>query len=277
MRALMDDVPPDLNRRLTHRILDLPGVVPDSARVRTRFVGEQPHVEVTLSTPRGRSIEEAHQLMADVQQAVRTELHKADVLVHIEPARLPAEPYATTVYSIAQQIGLRVHNLDLYQLADCVRVEVDLELPGDMTLAEAHTHSERLEAAITSELSGCTVVAVHLEPRRDDVQPAVRYTPITQQVAQIVQTLPEANRIAHVEALLTDIGIIVTLRCNFPGTLALTEVHSAMAQIENELYRALPDIARVQIDPEPAAYLEPTSRHPTPDTRRTDVDIAATA
>jgi cation diffusion facilitator family transporter len=74
VRALMDDVPQDLSRRLIYRITDLPDVVPDSARVRLRFVGEQPFVEVTIGTPRGRSLEEAHQLTEDVERVVRSEL-----------------------------------------------------------------------------------------------------------------------------------------------------------------------------------------------------------
>lgn len=252
IRALMDDVPRDLSRRLTYRIADLPDVVPNSARVRMRFVGEQPFVEVTVGTPRGRSLEEAHQLTEDVERVVRAELQEADVLVHVEPARTAAESYTTTVYATAHRLGLHIHNLDLYQLAGEVRVEMDLELPVHLTLAEAHTHSERLEAAIAAELPCCTVVEVHLEPRRDHVQPAVRYPPITDQVRQVIRGLPDADAFLQVETLLTEEGIIVTLHCPFPGETPLTTVHSEMTRIEHDLRRAMPDVVRVQIDPEPA-------------------------
>ncbi len=253
IRALMDDVPQDLSRRLIYRIADLPDVVPDSARVRLRFVGAQPYVEVSIGTPRGRSLEEAHQLTEDVERVVRAELQQADVLVHVEPARTAAESYTTTVYAAAHRLGMNIHNLDLYQLAGEVRVEMDLELPVHLTLAEAHTHSEQLEAAIATELPGHTVVEVHLEPRRDDVQPAVRYAPITQQVRQVISGLPYASTIFQVETLLTEAGIIVTLHCPFPGATPLAEVHTQMTRIEHDLRRAIPDIVRVQIDPEPTA------------------------
>lgn len=256
VRALMDNVPQDLSRRLTYQISGLPDVVPDSARVRLRFVGEQPYVEVTVGTPRGRSLEEAHQLTESVERVVRTELHEADVLVHVEPARTAAESYTTTVYATAQRLGLHIHNLDLYQLADEVRVEMDLELPVNLTLAEAHKHSEELEAAISAELPCETVVEVHLEPRRDQVQPAVRYPPITEQVRAIIATLPDADSISQVETLLTEEGVIVTLHCAFPGTTPLTEVHNQMARIEHDLRRAMPEILRVQIDPEPSDALD---------------------
>ncbi len=249
--ALMDDVPGDLSRRLTYQIAEIPEVVPDSARVRLRFVGEQPYVEVTVGTPRGRSLEEAHQLTESVTEVIRAELEQADVTVHVEPARTPAESYTTTVYATAQRLGLPIHNLDLYQLADGVRVEMDLELPLHLTLAEAHTFSERLEAAIAAELPCETVVEVHLEPRRDAVQPAVRYEPITTRVRQEITELVDAELIAQVETLLTEDGVIVTLHCRFPGDTPLTEVHTRMARLEHDLCRAMPDVVRVQIDPEP--------------------------
>jgi cation diffusion facilitator family transporter len=253
IHALMDDVPVDLSRRLVRQVTALPSVVPDSVQMRTRFVGEQPYVEVTVGTPRGGSLEEAHLLTEAVEAVIREELAGANVLVHVEPARTATEPYATAVYSAAHRLGLHVHNLDIYQLADSVRVDVDLELPTDLTLGEAHTSSERLEQAVCEELGDRTIVAVHLEPRRDRVQPAVRYAPLNDELRRVVDQLPGAEAVAQVEALLTDAGTIVTLRCAFPPETPLSEVHTAMAHLERELRRAVPDVVRVQIDPEPAA------------------------
>jgi cation diffusion facilitator family transporter len=248
--ALMDDVPPDLSRSLLERVSQLPDVVPDSAHIRTRFVGEQPYVEVTVGTPRGRSLEEAHQLADDVEHAVRTELNEANVLVHVKPARTPAEPYATAIYSLAHNLGLRVHNLDLFQLSDRVLAEMDLELPGSLTLAEAHVHSEQLEAAIAAELPCCSTIMIHLEPRHDQMQPAVRYTPLVAQVQRAIDTLPDAALLSLDDALLIDKGVVVLLHRTFPGTMRLTEVHDIMAEIERNLQYAMPEIAVVQIDPE---------------------------
>ncbi|HNP72877.1 MAG TPA: cation diffusion facilitator family transporter [Kouleothrix sp.] len=254
VRALMDDVPADLSRRLARQVAALPDVIPESVQMRTRFVGQQPYVEVSLGTPRGGSLEQAHQLTEAVEAVVREELAGANVLVHVVPARTAAEPYATAVYASANRLGLHVHNLDLYQLADAIRVDMDLELPTDLTLGEAHTSSERLERAICDELGGSTVVAVHLEPRRDRVQPAVRYAPLNDSIREVVRQLPGAASVAQVETLLTDAGAIVTLRCAFPPETPLSEVHTAMARMERDLRRAVPDVVRVQIDPEPAQH-----------------------
>lgn len=251
IHTLMDGIPYDLSHRLTNRIAALPSVVPNSASVRARFVGEQPFVEVMVGMPRGHSLEEAHELAHHVENAIRMDLREASVLVHVEPTRTATEPYTTAVYSAAQRLGLRVHNLAIYQLKEEIRIEMDLELPGDMTLTEAHPFSERLEAAIAAELPCQTVIAVHLEPRHDQVQPAVRYAPLEEQVRQAIDTLSNASSIGLTEALLTNDGIIITLHCYFPGDTLLTDVHTAMARMERELRRVIPDVVRVQIDPEP--------------------------
>jgi cation diffusion facilitator family transporter len=265
IRALMDDVPVDLSRRLMRQVNALPSVVPDSVQMRTRFVGEQPYVEVTVGTPRDRTLEEAHKLTEAVQAVIREELAGANVLVHVAPARTATEPYATAVYAAANRLGLHVHNLEIYQLAGSVRVEMDLELPTDLTLGEAHASSEQLEHAIRAELGDATAVAVHLEPRRDHVQPAVRYPPLSTEIQRVVTQLPGAAAVARVEALLTDQGTIVTLHCAFPPETPLSDVHTAMASLERELRRAVPDVVRVQIDPEPMVDGRPVAdnRQPT--------------
>jgi len=78
-----------------------------------------------------------------------------------------------------------------------------------LTLAEAHTSSEQLERAICEELGGATIVAVHLEPRRDQVQPAVRYAPLNAEIQRLLAQLPNASAVAQVETLLTDAGTFV--------------------------------------------------------------------
>lgn len=129
--------------------------------------------------PRGGSLEQAHQITEAVEAVVRAGRRRECAGARgAGPHRHRAVRAA--VYASANRLGLHVHNLDMYQLADVMRVDMDLELPTDLAAGRGTcTSSEQLRRASCDELGGTTIVAVHLEPRRDQVRPAVRYAPLS--------------------------------------------------------------------------------------------------
>jgi cation diffusion facilitator family transporter len=250
VRALMDDVPTGLTDRLKRRVESVDGVVSVTVMVRTRFVGNRPFVEVKLGTGRGASLESAHQLSEVVEKELSAELGSAEAIVHVEPAATPDEPRAAGVRAIADRLGLRVHNLNIYLVARETRIELDLELTDSLTLAEAHRHSETLEAAIIKELPGTVLVTVHLEPRSDEPKPAVRHVPSTRRVEEALSKLPEARNVSVQDVLVTDEGLVVTLEKTFQGTTSLAQTHELMAGLERAIHASLPEVIRVHINPE---------------------------
>lgn len=250
VRALMDDVPAGLTERLKKRVESVNGVVSGTVMVRTRFVGNRPFVEVKLGTARGTSLESAHQLSEVVEKELGAELRNAEAIVHVEPAATPDEPRAASVRAIADRLGLRVHNLNIYLVARETRIELDLELPDSLTLAEAHRHSETLEAAIVRELPGTVRVTVHLEPRSDEPRPAVRHVPSTRRVEEALSRLPEARNVRVQDVVVTDEGLVVTLEKTFAGVTPLAESHDQMANLERALRASLPEVVRIHINPE---------------------------
>ena len=253
VRALMDDVPIGLTERLKKRVESVNGVVSGTVTVRTRFVGNRPFVEVKLGTVRGTSLESAHQLSEVVEKELSAELGNAEAIVHVEPATTPNEPRAAGVRAIADRLGLRVHNLNIYLAAKETLIELDLELPDSLTLAQAHRHSETLEAAIVKELPGPVLVVVHLEPRSDEPKPAVRHPPSTRRVEEALSKLPEARNVRVQDVLVTDEGLVVTLEKTFKGTTSLAQTHELMAGLERAIHAALPEVIRVHVNPEIAS------------------------
>jgi cation diffusion facilitator family transporter len=250
VRALMDDVPAGLTERLKNRVESVGGVVRGTAVVRTRFVGNRPFVEVKLGTIRGTSLESAHQLSETVENEINAELGDSEAIVHVEPAATPDEPRAAGVRAVADRLGLRVHNLNIYLVARETLVELDLELPDDLTLAEAHRHSETLEKAIQKELKGSILVTVHLEPRSDEPKPAVRHPQSTRRVEEALSVLPEARNVTVQEVLVTDEGLVVTLQKSFSGKTSLARTHELMAGLERAIHASVPEVTRVHINPE---------------------------
>ncbi|HEY0790939.1 MAG TPA: cation diffusion facilitator family transporter, partial [Chthoniobacterales bacterium] len=215
VRALMDDVPPMLTGQLKDRVEGVEGVVKGSARVRARFVGRRPYVEVALGTQRGGSLESAHEVSKRVEQAIAAELDGAHATVHVEPVAEPGEGPAVGVRAAADRLGLRVHNLHVYALSTGVEVELDLELNEEFSLAEAHRHSEALEVAVEREVSAPLQLSIHLEPRDDRPKPAVRQGSAKAQVEAVLRTLAANDDVAVRDVLTTDDGWVVTLKQAF--------------------------------------------------------------
>jgi divalent metal cation (Fe/Co/Zn/Cd) transporter len=250
VRALMDNIPADLIDRLKERVESVDGVVKGSAELRTRFVGNRPYVEIKLATPRGGSLESAHRLSEVVEKTVRAELANAQATVHVEPTAIPDESPAASIRAIADNLGLRVHNLNIYLVARSLRVELDLELPDNLSLLEAHRHSELFEKAIKRELSERVQITVHLEPRSDQPRPAARQSKTTQTVREVLAGMPQAADFRVHDVLITDDGLVVTLLRAFPGDTSLRETHEVMTELERTLKALIPELARVHVDPE---------------------------
>lgn len=250
IRALMGDIPKELTERLKRKVESLEGVVKGSTELRTQFVGPRPYVEVTLGTPRGGSLESAHALTEAVEKVIRGELAGAQATVHIEPKAIPHEGPAASLRAVADRLGLRLHNVNIYLIGDETRIDLDLELPDSLTLAQAHKHSEDLEYALRHERSDRVRMAVHLEPRSDKPRPAQRLSSATQKVRDILAKLPQATNTHVRDALVTEEGLVVTLEREFPGGTSLRETHEAMTELERALKVRMPDIVRVHVDPE---------------------------
>jgi cation diffusion facilitator family transporter len=250
IRAVMGDVPVELTERLKRTVESLEGVVKGSTELRTHFVGPRPYVDVTLGTPRGGSLESAHHLTEAVENAIRSQLAGAQTTVHVEPKAMPHEDPAASLRAIADQLGLRVHNVNVYTIENGIRIDVDLELPDSLTLAQAHKHSEDLEYALCRELSDHAAIAIHLEPRSDRPRPATIRPSSTQEVCDLLSKLPHGVNTRVRDVLETDEGLVVTLEREFPGDMSLRQVHEAMTDLERSLKQALPKIIRVHVDPE---------------------------
>lgn len=250
VRAIMGDIPVELTERIKRRVESLGGVVNGSANVRIQFVGSRPYVDVTLGTPRGGSLESAHRLTEVVEKVIRRELARAEVTVHVEPKAISHEGPAASLRAVADRLGLRVHNINVYQIGDETRIDLDLELPETLSLAGAHKSSEELERALRQELSNQVAIAVHLEPRNDKPRPARRQPSSIQNVREALSKVPQAANTCIRDALVTDQGLVITLERKFPAQTSLRETHEVMTELERNLKLCVPGIAYVHVDPE---------------------------
>ena len=143
-----------------------------------------------------------------------------------------------------------MHNVNIYRIGDETRIDLDLELPDSLSLAEAHKYSEDLEHALDGEFSNRAAIAVHLEPRSDRPREARRWFAATRNVRDALAKLPQTGSARLRDALVTDDGLVVTLETEFSGEISLRATHEAMTDLERNLKSSVPDIVRIHVDPE---------------------------
>lgn len=85
VEALMDAVPSDLEKRIVSAAVTVPGVI-DCHSVRFRYSGPTLFVDAHVSMDGKLSLNVTHEIAAQVEHAIQSELPGTDVTVHAEPA-----------------------------------------------------------------------------------------------------------------------------------------------------------------------------------------------
>ncbi|MCJ7737830.1 MAG: cation-efflux pump, partial [Anaerolineae bacterium] len=134
------------------------------------------YADVHVEADGALSLREAHDLVSTLEERARARIPGLiELTAHIEPrgetASVPAPQLADAdideaIRSVAAGVlgdGLS-HHLHLRQAESGYAVSMHCTLPGDITLAEAHRISTRLEIELRSRVPGLERVVIHTEP-----------------------------------------------------------------------------------------------------------------
>ncbi len=132
-----------------------------------------------------------------------------------------------------------------------LQVSLHLKLPRDMTLEEAHGVASEVEGAIAEAEPEVVSVQTHLEPLSE---PEPGRTAVAEEDADrirriVAQHIGSAPR--EVRFLQTDDGRVAFLTLVLDPESTLAEAHSLASEVEEDIRRALPELADVSVHTEP--------------------------
>jgi len=84
VQALLDVAPSGIERKIVSAVEVLPGVT-DCHKVRVRYSGPQPFVDIHVLVDGTQTLKEAHNLTEEIEGTIRRLIPNADVTVHPEP------------------------------------------------------------------------------------------------------------------------------------------------------------------------------------------------
>ncbi len=260
--ALLDRVPPGLTLSLLAAAESVEGVS-RATRVRLREVGAHYFVDVEVELDRSTALERAEEITTNIVKSVQAILLGADVIVHPKPIASTNESVMQKVQVCAARLGLKIHNVVVFEAAGRHNLNYHLEVADDALLGDAWSTAQRLEAEVRKELPDVAVVNVHFDPRsgavgvRDledldarHVAPRVRELLLAHAEIRGVHDLILHTRgsVEGADTMVTDLSC----HCLIAPDTSIRRIHELDDALQHELRDLIPSLRYLFISPEPA-------------------------
>lgn len=252
---LSDRIPENIRREVADAAARVPGVEQVS-QVRVRRAGGEVFADMKVTVDRSAALEGAHEVASRAENAVRSILPAADVVVHVEPTPPGTEDPLGIVKALAARHGLGTHGLRVYEAGEARVLELHLEVAPNLSLEEAHRQASEFEDALRQGLPGIARVNTHIEPAG---QPEVTLQAHQISEKQIYEALfkfftanPEMHQPHHVHVQRIGGLLTVSLHVRLDPSTGIVDAHNASQRLESFLRERVQGIDRVMIHVEPA-------------------------
>jgi divalent metal cation (Fe/Co/Zn/Cd) transporter len=210
---------------------------------------------MTLAVPRSASFEEAHNIATQAEAAVQRLVPRADVMVHIDPVVHNEQSLVERVRSAAARQGVSVHGIRAHDVRGQMSLEMHVEVPDDLTLAQAHERVTAFETATRRESPELGDIVTHIEPvgDREVRRPAVRAgsEQVRQAITQLPTQVPGVKDCHNITIHRDGNELSVSFHCLVDPNLPISTAHKLTMQLESVLRASLPELGRVIIHVEP--------------------------
>jgi cation diffusion facilitator family transporter len=227
--------------------------------VRSRGTRGAGFVDLHVKVHPGMSTSQAHAIASEVERRLKESIPGVvDALVHIEPGRHDGasdwERIAFDLRQIADSMAVGLHDLHVRAAADGdYTIELHLELPGDLSLGDAHDLAEDFESRVKARWPRAGSVITHLEPIAEAVLPqegGVGSQLEGQIRSALLAHLKEADLLELRTHLVGD-HINLAVRFSQPAGQPLTQAHRLAEAVERDLLARFPQLVRVVVHVEP--------------------------
>jgi cation diffusion facilitator family transporter len=254
VETLLDRAPEGASERAKAAIRAVPGVV-GIERLRVRTVGPRYFIDAIVQVPRTFPIDRIDEIKRNAQASVSRALDDADLTFTAAPVARDNESIRERIMVIARNSALAIHHVTVHDLGGKLTVSIDLEVDGDMPLAQAHDIAHDLERHIRDEFGADVEVDTHIEPLEPELPFGTDAAPERADVIREALSRFAADGAIHdihnVRVRDTDAGEIVNFHCRAAPSMTVIKVHDNVDAIERALRRAFPTVKRVISHAEP--------------------------
>lgn len=223
--------------------------------VRSRGPQGAIHVDVDVDVDAAMTADRTHAIASEIKQQVTAHIEGIhEVEVHFAPY-LDGEPdFGLVSRAVADAMGVSVHEVSPIQASSGIVLDLHLEMPGGLTLEEAHAQATTFEERVQARLPEVVDVVTHLEPASTGERTTARDRSAQdihdRALACAYELFPDANW-HDVRVVQDGDDYALALHCHLPGEVTLEEAHAIAEQVETRIRSKLPQVTRVTIHTEP--------------------------
>jgi divalent metal cation (Fe/Co/Zn/Cd) transporter len=223
-------------------------------RVRIRKAGSRYFVDVAVGLGRNVTFQTSNVVVSKVRQRINNLLGDADVLVSAVPRELKTESIFDRIRAAALRNNLAVHDISVQDLGGDIHVELDIELPENMTLFAAHDRVTTLEADIRANVPEIDSILTQIECELATIETSdaiVEDPELEAKLKAIGETFPDVVDVHEIICKRMGDHIFLSCHVTMQDDLPLSQVHDVTTALEVQFKLEAPQLFRVMIHPEP--------------------------
>ncbi|HEV3001030.1 MAG TPA: cation diffusion facilitator family transporter [Solirubrobacteraceae bacterium] len=252
--VLMDRASEDAERGVRRA---LEGLRVEVRRLRVRQAAGRHFVDLVVALSADAGLAQAHTTADAIEEAVRSELPGADVLVHVEPRAVEGDlRERATVAALSVPDVREIHNVRVMQIDGGYELSLHVKLPRALSLADAHETVEQLETAVRAAVPALRMVHTHIEPlARTDwaSKPSLDEVAEERDAIDDVVRRYTGHEPAGVRFRDAERGRVALITVLLPPDQPLPSAHRRAGEIEQAVRERCPSLADVIVHTEPAA------------------------
>jgi cation diffusion facilitator family transporter len=251
--VLLDRTSPHKTEQVKDIVSGMPEVI-DVENVRTREAGKQTFVDLTVDIDRNVSVETGYSIGRRVEETIKRHIGDADVTLTVKPVPKEAEDIVERIRAVGAQGGFNVHHIAVHDAGGRMHADLDLEMEGDITLAQAHAMADDLEARIRRDNPSIREINTHIDWRTEAVRDVSVWKDksLARAVEAIVRERKGVTGCTRVSIEEEGPGtFMVTIHCTMRPEEGAAAVREATEDLERTLKERIAGLSRAVIHFEP--------------------------
>lgn len=224
--------------------------------IRVRSLGPNVFIDMGIKISRKLPLEKVEEIKNNLKTEISKKISGAEIIIHTSSMQSEDETLVETIQVLSAKNNLYVHDIVVENIDNKKFVSYDLELPGNLTVAESHEKASFLEKLILDSIKFKIEFNTHLDPiiteeLKCDKMSDEEVKNIKQKALELAKNVEKITDAHNILISKIDGQLYITLHCYCDNNLSLEESHLSASKLKNIIRENIPNVKRVVVHVEP--------------------------